>query len=193
MKKEYNYYMSFLTKDKSNVTAEIIRFLIVGVAATIGDYLTKLLIAYLIPKGSMPDWLEFGIPIVCGFIIGVLINYFLSIVFVFKNVDKNKNVKSQSNFWLFVLLGFVGMLIGLGIFYAFRYSILALSNGSFDINVGKDDMNLSSPVFWAYFGVFCFQTIVVLVYNYCSRKKFIFKVPKAIEENDKETSIKEKE
>lgn len=164
--------------DKTNVFWEVFRFLVVGVAATLGDFGTKTLVAYLLPEGSVPSWLHFGIPLVCGFVVGVLINYFLSVIWVFKNVDGKTNVKSQGNFWLFVGLGAIGLLLGLGIFYLARFIILSASG--LDIDVGKSTINLQSAAFWAYFGVFCFQTLVVMVYNYLSRKIFIFKKPKEV-------------
>lgn len=177
--------------DKKSIFWEVIRFLVVGVVATIFDFATKTLFAYLIPVNSVGDFWHFTIPLICGFIVGVLVNYFLSTFWVFQNVKDTKKAKSNSSFWLFVILGFVGLLIGLGIFYSFRYIILAATNNGFDIDVGKGTISLSSPEFWAYFGVFCFQTIVVLVYNYFTRKKFIYKAPEEVATQN--TSIVESE
>ena len=169
---------------KKQLLLEILRFLIVGGGATIFDFATKTLVAKFLPtvEDGFNSFLHFTIPLICGFIVGVLVNYFLSIIWVFQDVEDKEKSKSKSSFLLFVLLGFIGMLLGLGIFYAFRYGILAATSGTFDIDVGKNTISLTSPQFWAYFGVFCFQTIVVLVYNYITRKKFIFK-PKKFEES----------
>lgn len=170
--------------DKTSIFWEVVRFLVVGGVATLFDLGTKTLVAYCLPEGSLASWFHFGFPIVCGFIVGVLVNYALSVVWVFKNVDPNKNVRSQGNFWLFVGLGFGGLLLGLGIFYLSRYLIMLWSNNAIDIDIGKSNISLTSPVFWTYFAVFCFQTLVVLVYNYFTRKAFIFKKPEVVSGQD---------
>jgi len=163
---------------KKQLILEIIRFLIVGGVATVFDFGAKTLVAYLLPTSSFSTFLHFTIPLICGFIVGVLVNYFLSIIWVFQNVENKEKTKTKKSFALFVLLGFIGLLIGLGIFYLSRWLILVISNNALDIDVGKNNISLTSPEFLAYFGVFCFQTLVVLVYNYLSRKKFIFKEKK---------------
>lgn len=172
--------MKMTAERKKQLFHEILRFLVVGVVATIFDFGAKTLVAYLLPtvESGFNSFLHFTIPLICGFIVGVIVNYLLSIIWVFQNVENKEKTKSQKSFWLFVLLGFVGMLIGLGIFYAFRYTILACTNWTFDIDVGKNTINFTSPQFYAYFGVFCFQTLIVLAYNYITRKKFIFKEKK---------------
>ncbi len=172
--------MKITEERKKQLFFEILRFLVVGGVATIFDFATKTLVAYLLPSvdTGFNSFLHFTIPLVCGFIVGVLVNYILSVIWVFQNVENKAKTKTQSSFWLFVLLGFIGMLIGLGIFYLFRWIILTASSGSFDIDVGRNNISLKSGEFWAYFGVFAFQTLVVLIYNYLSRKKFIFKEKK---------------
>jgi ABC-type Mn2+/Zn2+ transport system permease subunit len=82
-------------------------------------------------------------------------------------------------------LGFIGLLISEVIFYGFHYLFISVS----DINIVdgsnspkeilKGDWSfLSDKNFWIYFAIFCVSTLIVLVWNYKSRKKWIFIEPK---------------
>jgi putative flippase GtrA len=165
-----------------NKKLEILRFLVIGIVATIFDFLTKTLVA-----GLTKSWnatFNFGVSILAGFVVGVIVNYVFSVLWVFQNVADKHAAKTQSKFWLFVLLGFIGLLISEGIFFGSRYLILF---GGVDISVGQqspmaifhgDWSFLSSLDFWVYFIIFCLSTLIVLVWNYWSRKKWIFIAPK---------------
>ena len=98
-------------KDKSkSIGLEIVRFLIVGVAATVFDFLTKLLAAKgltalgidgeIYVNGNIQiltkAGLNYTLSIVCGFIIGVIVNYILSRVWVFQNVADKKTVDKNN-------------------------------------------------------------------------------------------------
>jgi putative flippase GtrA len=181
-------YNRRMQKNKPNSAArgpEILRFLVIGIVATIFDFLTKLGVSSLM-KGQN-EWLILGISTLAGFVIGVIVNYIFSVIWVFQNVADKKAAKTQSKFWLFVLLGFIGLLISEGIFYGSHYllllggvNIVEGSNAPKEIFHG-DWSFLSSRNFWIYFVIFCVSTLIVLVWNYLSRKKWIFIAPKADE------------
>lgn len=80
----------------------------------------------------------------CGFIVGLLVNYILSIRFVFKNSKLN------SRFLEFVLFGFVG-LIGLGVLSASMWLLVTL---------------LGIQVLLAK----CLATVAVYAWNFVGRK-----------------------
>lgn len=170
---------------KRSHKAEIVRFLVIGIVATIFDLLTKLLVSGLLKNTN--EWLSLGISTFAGFVIGVAVNYIFSVLWVFQNVADKNAAKKQSKLWLFVLLGFIGLLISLGIFYGSHYFFLAVTSGAIDIVSGsKSPMDIfhgdwsffSNGSFWVYFGIFCVSTLIVLVWNYKSRKKWIFIEPK---------------
>lgn len=190
-----------IKKEYSNIK-EVIRFLIVGVIATIFDLLTKLIINSVIGDNlknlKSEQLLKTFIGYTCGFIIGVIINYLLSTFWVFKNVKNKKESRSAKGILLFLFFSLLGFLIGLGITYGLGYLILYTSKiNIIDFSLLPTDGSsfwtyfincLSNANFWAYIGVFCIQTIIVLVWNYLTRKKFIFKSPKN-EENSNKNNI----
>lgn len=181
---------------------EIVRFLIVGIIATIFDLLTKLIVNTVI--GDSLNGLNDGnftktfLGYLAGFIIGVIINYLLSTFWVFKNVKDDKKSKTFKGIMMFFIFSLLGFLIGLAITYGLGYLI---SLGGIDILdfklftgessfFSKDFWSyliscLSDGAFWLYIFVFCFQTIVVLIWNYLTRKKFIYIAPKVNEEDKK--------
>lgn len=171
------------TTKKDSKSLEIIRFLVIGVVATGFDFLTKLLVSSWM-KG-LNSWLILGVSTLAGFVIGVIVNYVFSVLWVFQNVADKGAAKKQSKFWLFVLLGFVGLVISEAIFYGSHYLLISVS----DINIvdgsnspegiTKGDWSfLSDKNFWVYFAIFCVSTLIVLIWNYKSRKKWIFIEPK---------------
>jgi putative flippase GtrA len=185
------------TSKKDSKSLEIIRFLVIGVVATGFDFLTKLLVSSWM-KG-LDSWLILGISTLAGFVIGVIVNYIFSILWVFQNVADKGAAKKQSKFWLFVLLGFVGLVISEVIFYGSHYLLINVS----DINIvdgsnspkeiTKGDWGfLSDKNFWVYFAIFCISTLIVLVWNYKSRKKWIFIEPKKEEATPEKIDVEPK-
>lgn len=147
---------------------ELFRFVIVGGVATIVDYLISYFSLNFIFKelGSFQIiGIVVNIPVVLsttlGFSISLIINYLLSLFFVFKtDVDKAKS-RSFIGFIKFVVLAIGGLII----------NIIIKSIG--DI-ISPTEGNL----LW-FTVVFIIATGVVLVYNYLTRKFFIFNKNKA--------------
>ncbi|MBO4540473.1 MAG: DUF1508 domain-containing protein [Bacilli bacterium] len=194
------------SKQEQSILREVIRFLVVGVIATIFDFLTKLVAAKIFSTIGLdgeiysggtfnlfsPAGLNYTLSIVCGFIIGVLVNYLLSRIWVFQNVEDRSKSNSVASFFLFVFLGFIGLLISLLIFWGAVFLVPLMVPG-IDVYEGSksiavDFSFLSLGGFWAYFIVFCVSTLIVMVWNYLSRKKWIFKAPAHKKEIQKQES-----
>lgn len=159
--------------------AEIIRFVIVGGIATVIDFLITGIALYLFEPSLYPKFYQvfFGggspkayatvIATGIGFCTSLIVNYILSVVFVFS--DKG-NSKSKTGFLLFVVLS----VIGLGINMLGMY-------------IGYDLLGINEWI------TKIIMTLIVLVYNYVTRKIFIFKkesqenVDDKINENTVET------
>lgn len=141
--------------------AEIIRFLIVGGLATLIDYFTMGVVLYLFNPALYPHfynvWIGGGSPSTLatiigtsiGFVVSLIFNYILSLMFVFQ---EKGNSRSAKGFIMFTLLAIGGLLINMVGMY-----------------IGYDLLGINE---WL---VKIFFTIVVLVYNYVTRKFFIFK------------------
>ncbi len=165
---------------KRSILREIMRFVIVGVIATVLDYGTYSLLALAIPDSWNPI-LETVICTAAGFIVSVIANYILSVVWVFQNVDQKADVKSTKNIVLFVLLSTGGLLLGTAAMIGFE--TLASSALLVDINNWISDFQihyLRSRAFWYFTLFFGIKTLVILSYNYITRKRIIFKAPKEI-------------
>ena len=146
---------------------EIFKFLIVGGLATIIDMLSMAIVLYIynpqqydynfmntIIGDASPNSLMTVISTGIGFILGLIFNYIFSIIFVFTNSNTDF-AKTKKGFVAFTLLSSIGLLIhtlGMGL----GYGILKINE-------------------WV---VKVVLTLVVLVFNYISRKKIIFKEAK---------------
>ncbi len=141
--------------------AEIIRFLIVGGLATVIDYLAMGITLYCFAPHLYPHfynvWIGEQNPSTIatviatgiGFITGLIFNYIFSIIFVFHEKGQSRSTKG---FLLFTLLSLGGLLIHI-----------------FGMYLGYDLLHINEWIVKTFF------TFVVLVYNYITRKIFIFK------------------
>ncbi len=141
---------------------EIVRFLLVGGLATVVDFFMMGVTLYIFAPDKYPSFFNvfygstvpptllaacFGTGV--GFIFGLIANYVLSVVFVFNEKGDSKTLKG------FLIFAFFS-LIGLGIHELGMY----LLNGLLNVNE------------WI---VKIILTLVVLVYNFITRKLLIFK------------------
>ena len=150
---------------------EILRFIIVGGIATLVDMFTMGVVMYLMQKGiyssfinvfihaPTPSTLVTIIGTTVGFLVGLVVNYILSILFVF---NEKGNSKSAKGFVVFTLLSAVGL--GINILGTF---------------IGFDLLHLNQ---WL---VKIVMVFVVLVYNYISKKLLLFKNKNKAKESEK--------
>lgn len=135
---------------------ELFRFALVGIVASVADFLcTSLTRAGLNATGladmSSGTTVITVIAVTVGFAVGVVINYLLSVYMVYKSSNRS----TARKWWgvlLFILLSAVGLLIGIGI-EAWLYDSVGLS----------------------YILVFIIRTVIVLIWNYISRKLILFR------------------
>ena len=163
---------------------ELFRFLVCGVAAALSDYLAAQLIVLVMPGVN-----EIVVTIVStaiGFVVGVIVNYLISTYWVYQNVDESINTKSKRFIIWFIILSFIAMLLsigtmllcdlvvtkGMGLESIVHTSIISIMK---DHGIGF----LAEANFWSYFVSFVLKTLVGLVWNYFTRKYFLYKEPKA--------------
>ena len=163
--------------------SEVCRFLLVGGLATLIDMLVMAMVIF-IPNHSLFNnnvidfflfsnnragvlWVVLGTML--GFCVGLVVNYVLSYKFVY--VGENKKAKTKKGFLLFLLLSACGLGIQtLGMFLG--YGILHLNEWFVKIVL----------------------VIIVLAFNYITRKLFIFndnpvQKPEPVEFDDKDRKI----
>ncbi len=134
-----------------DMISEFIRYLFVGGSAFVVD--TGVLI--LTKRFLLSDLGKPGILIATalGFISGLIYNYILSIIFVFKEAESKVKGKQLQSFTIFALIG----VIGLGLTLAGMYWGITIFGDKY------------------YVFVKVFVSSAVLIWNYLARKIFIFK------------------
>lgn len=164
---------------KKNIWLEILRFAVVGGGATIIDFFVGLGVKAIIGGRLDQFWIE-TLAVTIGFLVSTVFNYILSVIWVFKNVKDEKPFKNKAQMPLFVLFSAIGLGIGIGLQYLGAF--ICRSSWSIDIsNIGFTTVfSQNAGAFWSYVVVFVIKTMVTLVYNYLSRKFFLFKAPKEI-------------
>lgn len=167
-----NFYKS--KTEKHPLLMEIARFAIVGLIATIVDYIISALVLFLFNPTGYPTFLSFlGIgdhtePTAAasvvstgvGFVAGLIVNYLLSVLFIYINKGNSKTV---AGFVMFSALSVGGLAINLlGMWLI--YNVTGFIN--------------SEHAMILYWVVKILLTAIVLVYNYITRRVLIFKKSK---------------
>lgn len=162
MKKEnklISWYKNFNENHKK--LCEIARFVIVGGIATLVDMFVMGVILYLFEPDLYPKfynvWIGGGDPKTIatvvgtgvGFTVSLVVNYLLSVLFVYEDKGNSKTLKGVV---LFVVLSVIGLFINMAGMW-----------------LGYDVCGINEWV------TKIIMTLVVLVYNYVTRKLFIFK------------------
>ncbi len=149
---------------------EIFRFLLVGGTATLVDYA----VFYLFRQWIFPASLLSGgawntcsliIATAFGFCTGLVVNWILSVKFVFRHVKDEVEARSKKSFFIFTVIG----LIGLGIT---ELGIVLL------VHIFPQITLFGVTAFllpWKEWLAKMIMTCIVLVFNYVGRKVFIFK------------------
>lgn len=143
---------------------EMLRFIIVGGVATLVDLgISSLIQYYIFPNLGDAKVLFLTIDLtvlvatVAGFSVSVIINYLLSLFFVFNNVDNKSKSRSLKGFLIFIVLAIIGFFINLII-----------------KQIGNVIIPFETNKLWFAF-IFFVATGIVLIYNYISRKFLLFK------------------
>ncbi len=169
--------------NQQTLFGEIMRFFIVGGIATVIDFFAMGVTLYILePSGTYPKFYNVfyggGSPSLLsniigtgvGFIFGLIANYFLSVIFVFNEKGKSKSINGFIKFTVISIFGLAIHEVGMYVF-----------NGICG---------------WNEWIVKIFLTCIVLVYNYITKRIFIFKnnsKPKTAEnEESPNPSIDEK-
>lgn len=178
MKKENKlamWYRNFNEKHKK--FCEFARFIITGGIATLIDMFIMGVVLYLFDPSLYPNffnvWFGGGEPSTIatvvgtgtGFIISLICNYLMSIFFVFNDKGNSRTAKGAV---LFFVLSTIGLFLNMGGMW-----------------LGYDILHINEWI------VKIIMTFVVLIYNFVTRKLFIFKKDKTeLQTQNKEPKTK---
>lgn len=159
-----------ITQTKKELFWEIFRFLLVGGTATIVDYFIFWLFdGLLFPLISTSAWwvtVSLILATALGFCAGLIVNWLLSVSFVFRQVKNKEEVKSQKSFLIFTVIGVIGLLIT-------EIGVVALVALLPEFPLFGVTELLGTT--WAKWTAKIIMTCIVLVWNYVGRKLFVFK------------------
>lgn len=177
----------------TNIILELLRFVVVGVYATIIDlavegWVTSLLANKTASAGNVAAFFWMFLISLIGFVISLPANWSLTSVWGFKNVEaeSEKKAKSWKGLLQFAFWSFLALLLGafiqfIGYMTCLEWSgwgINILGGFSFERMFGNGELN----TFWCWIVVFVIRTMVTLVFNYLTRKFIIYKAPKKVAE-----------
>lgn len=156
----------------SGLLGEIFRFLLVGGLATVCDYAVYLLFrkvvlpAELFYESAVWDAASAVISTTLGFLVGLLINWVLSVLFVFRGGKRTVDVKSKKDFIKFTVIALIGLAftqvaVGVGVLLIPSFPLFGVEQF---LSLGWNEWLLKA-----------ITTCIVLVFNYFARKKFIFR------------------
>lgn len=155
-----------ITQTKKQLFWEIFRFLLVGGLATVVDYLVaNLFYALLLPPVLIGQTWALIISTALGFCVGLIINWFLSLLFVFKAIRDKKQASSKKSFILYCIISVIGLAVSI---LGMQLVKIIPAFSLFGVPTF-----LGSP--WKWWMMKCIMTLIVLIWNYLGRKIFVFK------------------
>lgn len=177
-------------KDKNSLFREILRFAVIGVYGTLIDFLFE-----LVMTSFLHDWVEANANLhVAAFFIAFFLSFLgmlvatpatwgLTGIWGFQNVEENARKEASSWRGNLKYLGWqTAGLIGGAVIHFLGY-MLCLEWTGWGINILSVDFSTlfkqEVGTFWAFTIVFGLKTAFTMVWNFITRKKFIYKAPKA--------------
>ena len=159
-----------MNKEKLKIIVyEFLRYVVVGGIAFIVDFGSLYVFKeYVFHNLSYGIYLSTAI----GFILGLIVNYVLSLKFVFTQAKDQGKGRDTKSFAIFAIIGIIGLgLTELGMYLGCDLLKPQLDNSLTYIGslVGYDFVK------YGYLLVKCFVTAVVLLWNYAGRKIIIFR------------------
>ena len=177
---------------KNNLLKQVLRFAVVGGISFVVDFVVTNVIARLIRGINVDSTKAAMIGALVGFIISIIVNYFLSMRFVFVRKD---NMNRGKEFTIFVVLS----IIGLGLNELIILGCMSLINNV--VWVGAFTQWCTDAISLAFVMTFegvatagskIIATAVVMVFNFVTRKMFLEKKDDGEEENElSDTNVSE--
>lgn len=151
---------------KKQLFWEIFRFLLVGGIATLTDYAVFYLFRnWLLPAKTVGNIPSLIVATAFGFGVGLLVNWIMSVKFVYRQVRNKEESRSKKSFVIFTVIGLMGLAIT-------ELGVLLLVHILPEFTLfGVTEFLLP----WNEWVAKVVMTCIVLAFNYVGRKLFIFK------------------
>ena len=134
---------------------EFLRYAVVGGVSAVIDMAVNYAVLFYLLGGTKDDKVLVAVSVAAGFVVGLLVNFILSNIFVFKEKEQKEKGKTVGAFLIYALVGVIG----------FGLTELLTILGTHFIGDGG---------IW-YLVLTCFVKGVVLIWNYVGRKIFVYK------------------
>jgi putative flippase GtrA len=144
----------FFQKNKKLIM-EFLRYVIVGGISAVVDMAVNYCLLFYVLGGTKDDTLLVAIAVTAGFIVGLLVNFILSNIFVFNAEDQKEKGKTAGAFAIYALVGVIG--------YGLTAGLTLLGT----LIIGDEGI-------W-YLALTVAVKGIVLVWNYVGRKIFVYK------------------
>ena len=140
---------------KKNTLFEFLRYAVVGGVAALVDMGVNYAVLYWILGATKDDKWQVAAAVTAGFVIGLIVNFVLSNIFVFRTAEQQKDGKTVKAFLIYTVVGVIGYCLTV---------VLTLLGTYF---IGESGI-------W-YLLLTCFVKGVVLIWNYIGRKIFVYR------------------
>lgn len=149
-----------------NLIKEILRYCVAGGSAFVCDLITKTVFYSLILPADMGEFNVFGfvnqwnvtLSTTAGFLVGLIVNYIISIFFVFTTEAQKKKGKGVRPFLIYLAVSIVGLLVNIGV-----------------TQLGCNVLSVSRDETVMFMFVSCVAAGVALIWNYIGRKIFVYR------------------
>ncbi len=140
---------------KKETIWEFLRYVVVGGVSAVVDIAVNYVMLYVILGATSEDKWQVAVSVTAGFIVGLIVNFLLSNVFVFRKAEQQKEGKTAKAFIIYVLVGVIG----------------------YGMTVG---LTLLGTKFTGESGIFyilltCVVKGIVLIWNYLGRKILVYR------------------
>ncbi len=149
-----------------NLIKEILRYCVAGGTAFVFDLITKTLFySFFLPEdmgsfnifGFVNEW-NVTLSTTAGFVVGLIVNYIISIFFVFTTESQKEKGKGIVPFLIYLAVSIAGLLLNIGV----------TQLGCNILSVTTDDTVM-------FMFVSCVAAGIVLIWNYIGRKIFVYR------------------
>lgn len=134
---------------------EFLRYVVVGGISAVIDMAVNYVMLFFVLGGTKDDRGLVAISVACGFLVGLMVNFILSNIFVFKSQEQQEKGKTLRAFLVYTVVGIIGF-------------------GLTELFTILGTLVIGDAGIW-YLILTCFVKGIVLVWNYLGRKIFVYK------------------